>query len=195
MQQGSHELVRDLLQDAAKAASCGRALMIQDWEVWRHTRAPKQLSGVHLAVYYGLEDVLRAMIENSRLADTPDSNGETLSWAVRRSNESVVEFLLEKGLDSNTKDIQGRTQLSWAAQKGHEAVVKLLLKNDIDLEIRDVDGRTPLSWAAKEGHVVVADLLVKEGANLSTKDNNGMTPVACAYEGCHISVPNSFFLP
>ncbi len=55
--------------------------------------------------------------------------GQTpLSWAAENGHEAVVQQLLAKGADIETKDTwYGRTPLSWAAENGHEAVVQQLL--------------------------------------------------------------------
>jgi serine/threonine-protein phosphatase 6 regulatory ankyrin repeat subunit A len=37
-----------------------------------------------------------------------------------------VRLLLEKAVDVDSKDSEGRTPLWWAARNGHEAVVQLL---------------------------------------------------------------------
>jgi len=59
----------------------------------------------------------------------------------------VVQLLLEKGADIESKDTDGQTPLSWAAQDGCEAVVQLLLEKGADIESKDTDGQTPLLWA------------------------------------------------
>jgi ankyrin repeat protein len=41
---------------------------------------------------------------------------------------AVKELLLEKAVDVDSKDNDGRTPLWWAAENGHEAVVMLLLE-------------------------------------------------------------------
>jgi hypothetical protein len=58
-------------------------------------------------------------------------------------HEAIVQLLLEKGAELESKDSGGRTPLSWAARKGHEAVVRLLLKK---LESKDKRGWTSLLW-------------------------------------------------
>jgi ankyrin repeat protein len=50
--------------------------------------------------------------------------------------EAVVELLLEKGADVESKDRLGRTPLLCAAINGHEAVVKLLLEKGANLEFK-----------------------------------------------------------
>ncbi|KAB8225326.1 hypothetical protein BDV33DRAFT_231663 [Aspergillus novoparasiticus] len=181
MQQGSHELVLSLLQDETKSAACGQALAIMDREFWCSSSVPLHISGSHLAVYFGLEDMLQGLIENSSQANTPDESGETpLSWAVRKGNQSLVKLLLEKVADPNTRDNQLRTPLSRAAEQGCETIVQLLLGKCADPSIMDRDGRSSLSWAAEKGHEEVIRLHLERDVDLESKDKSGRTPLSWA---------------
>jgi ankyrin repeat protein len=71
----------------------------------------------------------------------------------------VVQLLVEKGAELESKDGYSQTPLSWAAKNGHEAVVLLLIEKGAELESKDHSGQTPRSWAAKNGHEGVLRLL------------------------------------
>ena len=106
-------------------------------------------------------------------------------------HEAVVKQLLERGVDPDSEDIDGRTPLSWAAEYGYEEVVKLLLaKDDVDLDSRnDRFGRTPLSWAAENGHKEVVELLLaKHGVDPDSRDSDGRTPLLWAAQYGHKEV-------
>jgi hypothetical protein len=51
-----------------------------------------------------------------------------LSWAAESGHKAVVQLLLEKGVDTDSKDNDGRTPRSYAVDGGHEAVIQLLLE-------------------------------------------------------------------
>ncbi|XWW93931.1 hypothetical protein V2A60_001870 [Cordyceps javanica] len=114
------------------------------------------------------------------------------SWFLRaagQGQEAIVELLLDKGADINTKDKACRTPLSWAAEQGHENVAKLLLDNDADTDSRDSCGRTPLSWAAATGRTSVVALLLRSGnASADAPDDNGRTPLSYAAESGHEAI-------
>jgi ankyrin repeat protein len=76
-------------------------------------------------------------------------------------HEVIVKLLLATGqVNTDSKDLYGRTPLLWAARNGHEAIVKLLLATgQVNADSKDKDGKTPLSWAAENGHEAVAKLL------------------------------------
>jgi ankyrin repeat protein len=56
--------------------------------------------------------------------------GQTpLHRAARYGHKEVVELLITKGADVNTKDNQGLTSLWYAKERGHEQNVELLRKH------------------------------------------------------------------
>ena len=83
--------------------------------------------------------------------------------------ETVVELLLDKGVDLESEDeSHGQTPLSLAAESGHEAVLKLLLGNDANWEPKAKFGLTPLSWAATRGHEASSEAASRERHSEST---------------------------
>ena len=59
--------------------------------------------------------------------------GGLLHWAAFCGHESIVQRLLENGVDVAWKDRHGQTAM-W---NGHEAVAKLLLEKGANVESRD----------------------------------------------------------
>jgi ankyrin repeat protein len=102
-------------------------------------------------------------------------------------HSAVVNLLLGKGADLDSRDKYDQAPLSWAAGNGHEAVVKLLLGKGADIEAKDKKYcRTPLSLAAEKGHEAVVKLLLDKGADLESKDNKyGQTPLSLAAGNGH----------
>ncbi|RYO97164.1 hypothetical protein DL764_007368 [Monosporascus ibericus] len=120
---------------------------------------PKQMTGLHLVVYFGLEQAVKAIVGTYDL-DVKDSYGRTpLSYAAKYGHGAVVQQLLEKGADIEAEDSYGQTPLSFAAENGHEAVVQQLLEKGADVEAEDGYGQTPLWLAAERGHEAVVQLL------------------------------------
>jgi len=70
-----------------------------------------------------------------------------LMWACEYGRASVVDFLLEKGVNVGAQP-HGETGLHWAAYAGHAHTVKALLKWKAPVDIEDKRfGGTPLGWA------------------------------------------------
>ncbi|KAL2008400.1 hypothetical protein VTN00DRAFT_8382 [Thermoascus crustaceus] len=94
-------------------------------------------------------------------------------------HETVVQLLLEKGVDADYKDKYGRTPFMWAAARQQVEVVELLLsKTTIDPNSKDKFGRTALLAAAIGGHVAVVKLLLtKNNIDSNIQDIFGRTPL------------------
>ena len=132
---------------------------------------PRQITGLHLAAYFGLKEAMIALLENGHDLSSNDSYYRTpLSWAAEKGHEAVVKLLLEKGAEPETKDQGDWTPLLHAAGNGHEAVVKLLLEKGAELETKDKSGQTPLPYAVENGHKAIVKLLLEKGArNYNTR--------------------------
>jgi ankyrin repeat protein len=152
---------------------------------------PRQMTGLHLAAFFGVYRAANILIIRGQSLDLKDSYGRTpLSYAAEKGHEAVVKLLVEKGAELEAKSYGDRTPLLWAAGNGHEAVVKLLVDGGAELEAKDkYYGRTPLLWAAEKGHKAVVKRLVEGGAELEAKDKSyGWTPLLWAAEKEHEAV-------
>lgn len=86
-------------------------------------------------------------------------NNVQLIEAVKAGDHSMIEQLIESGIDLNQQDEQGWTPLNWAAGKGDSASVKLLLDKHADPFKVGHDQRTPYEIALAAGHIDVVNLL------------------------------------
>jgi ankyrin repeat protein len=68
-------------------------------------------------------------------------------WACEYGRNSVVEFLLEKGMDLRARGNTGLTGLHWAVVGGQLDTIRLLLERGAPLEERNVYGGTALGQA------------------------------------------------
>lgn len=102
------------------------------------------------------------------------------AWACEFGRTSVVDFLLQRGMELNAKlKHDGQTGLHWAAYGGHVDTVKLLLEHGAPVDAKDENyGGTPLGWALyawgnaterkdeRGRYYEVVALLVRAGAKL-----------------------------
>ncbi|KAJ5359300.1 uncharacterized protein N7496_011713 [Penicillium cataractarum] len=180
--------VMDFLQCEAKVIASSQALMAvkrHSWQSNYSAQVPRRITGRHLAAYFGIQEAVKAFLDEG-LPDIKDSDGRTpLSWAAEKGHENVVELLLAKaGIDVNSAGKTGLAALSFAAENGHAEIVKMLLMiKSIDVNQRDSYGRTPLLWAAIKGHErVVGILLAAAGIKVNSKDEDGWTALSYAAE-------------
>jgi ankyrin repeat protein len=104
---------------------------------------------------------------------------DAFAWACEFGRASVVNFLLQRGMEIDAKlRHHGQTGLHWAASGGHPNTVKVLLEHGALVEARDQKfGGTPLEWAlyrwgnsapsiGQECYYEAVMLLIRAGAKL-----------------------------
>ncbi len=82
-----------------------------------------------------------------------------LALAVRLGWQSLLERLLEVGVDLDTRDARGMTALHLAAALGREAALKTLVRAGANPDLRAADGQTALGVALAGGRRDLADWL------------------------------------
>ena len=126
----STEVIAFLKKTATVEASAQALLVIKSRLRVYSQHFPKQMTGLHLVAYFGIEDIATVFLLHGT-TDLKASDGMTpLLWAARNGHEAVVKLLLDTGeVDVDSKDLgYSHTPLLWAAKNGHAAIVKLLLE-------------------------------------------------------------------
>lgn len=124
-------------------------------------------------------DALKVFIENGEDVNTRNEEGYTaLYFASINGNIEMIDYLLSKGADVNTRDEEdGFTPLNFACFNGNFNIIELFLENrygtNVDLEMKDKHGNTPLCnsilyYYAFEIKIYrdITDLLISNGADL-----------------------------
>lgn len=172
--------VIDFLKSERKSEAASQGLLAfkrYPEDSYYSLRAPRQMSGLHLAAYFGLHAVINTIISFGQSVNLKNSLGRMpLVYAAGGRYEAVVKLLLEKGAELEPKERYNFTPLLSATVNGHEAVVKLLLEKGAELEIKNSFGCTPVSYAAEYGHEAVIKLLLEKGAKLETRIHFGRRP-------------------
>ncbi len=166
--------VIDFLQKQAQVEASSQALMaIKRWpdEVENSQAIPKQMTGLHLAAYFGVGNAVPGLLKSYH-PDLKDSYSRTpLSWAAECGHENVVKLLLEQGAELNSIDSEyGQTPLSWAAKNGYEGVVQLLIEAGAEANVQGGEyGKSALHWAADIGDKAVVHQLLEAGADVDIR--------------------------
>ncbi len=90
-----------------------------------------------------------------------------------KTNE-LVELLVSKGLDINSKNSEGQTPLYFACVEKNNELVKILIKNKADVNIQTNNGHAPLHFTS---NIEIVKLLIENGANPNIKDNIDNIPI------------------
>lgn len=150
----------------------------------------EEFTDLQFAAYYGLKNIVSALLGKGDDPCVKDSNGYTpLFFAAQNGHQNVVELILtRKEIDINGKDDCGATPLHHAAGKGHENIVQLLLAHDdiepdtktsellfahddIEPNTETRPCETPLHWASRKGHKRVVQLLVeRDDVDINSQD-------------------------
>ena len=91
----------------------------------------------------------------------------------------VVKYLIEKGIDVETKDNHGGTSLIKSVWHGKINVIKYLIEEKgANIEVRDNRGNTALLYAVCRGYFDIIKYLIEEvGVNIEDRDDENNTPL------------------
>jgi succinate dehydrogenase flavin-adding protein (antitoxin of CptAB toxin-antitoxin module) len=161
--------VIEFLQKQAQVEASSQALMaVKRWSGHRKysQEVPKQMTGLHLAVHFGVEGIVQLLLDRGADVKAATEDGRTpLHWASARGHLEVALLLLDRGADVKAADEDGRTPLHWASARGPLEVVQLLLDRGADVKAATKVGWTPLHWASARGPLEVVQLLLDRGAD------------------------------
>ncbi len=94
-------LTLGLLESQAKVAGSSQAMMASRHymdDSYDSQSVPKQMTGVHIAAYFGLGEAIAALLKNRHGPDSKDTYGLTpLSRAAENGHEAVVKLLQSRG--------------------------------------------------------------------------------------------------
>ena len=110
---------------------------------------------------------IKAAKKSSKISDAP------YKWMSKLSKN----FLLELGVDLDTKTKEGKSLLHLCARIADPIYLKCFLSKFENIDELDLDGRTPLHEACDTGNYVAAKLLLQSGANVNITTKSGSTPL------------------
>ncbi|KAJ5903112.1 hypothetical protein N7504_005495 [Penicillium tannophilum] len=82
--------------------------------------------------------------------------------AAMKNYISIVEMLIDEGVDIDYKDLDGRSPLALAAHAGHFQLVTVLVTRGASLLSYDRFGKRPIGNAASQGHYQIEDYLLQK---------------------------------
>jgi ankyrin repeat protein len=129
----------------------------------------------------GMLDVVKSFFDEGgvlKATATKEDMDSGFEWACMYGRNSVIDFLLEKGVDLRAKENTGQTALHCAVIGGHLDIVKLLLERGAPLEAKNEYGGTVLGQATwcvmnfddRVDYVPIVETLLDAGAKVEEAD-------------------------
>ncbi|MEY9979088.1 ankyrin repeat domain-containing protein [Lysinibacillus sp. RC79] len=118
----------------------------------------------------GFEEVKEILNENASLALSKDEYGfSLLHAAVSTENPELVKYLIDLGVDVNSRNDEGIAPLHIVL---YPEVAECLLDNGALIDLTTNDGDTPLHTQVSDGEerIDIIQLLLKRGANSEIKN-------------------------
>ncbi len=180
------------LQDVPKAKSIFSLLLHSGADV--NAVNASGVSPLHMASWYGLDDLVKFLLEAEAFVDELASDAYKARWQTVR--DSNVTTLFPRDCDLYRPDSfcigQCITPLYLAARGGHVSVVKALVAAGADVHISKSygyhSGITALHAAAAKGNAEAVQELLMAGCDPNVQASDGGTPLHCAAEFGHFSV-------
>lgn len=133
------------------------------------------------SLYYNNVKLAEHLLPNVKdIEISDDTNGKkAIHYASYFNQKELVEKLIKRGANVNSRDSTGRTPLHDAASTNARDSAELLLDNGADFNIVDnFYGAKPLHIAANKNSKETAELLIRKGCDVDTKDDISMlTPL------------------
>ena len=102
--------------------------------------------------------------------------------AVKESNWTKIEKLINSGVNINSDIEDGRTALILASFNNNADMVKIMISAKADVNVQDKYGWTSLMYAYRNGNRNIVDMLLDSGADVNMQDQYGKTALMLACE-------------
>ncbi len=129
-------------------------------------------------------ETVRLLLEsgaNPHLKDFQDG-GTAIMHAIDYGHTSVIETMLQYGVNDQGKDDNGRGLVHSASVSGLPDMIKLFVEKGLDQNLQDKNGFTPLHDASRNSKPEVIETLLDLSADPTIKDSFGRTPLVVAWQ-------------
>lgn len=125
-------------------------------------------------------DVLGILIAAGDRPEPGETDWKGLHYAAEWGHPQNLRLLLDRGMDPNVRDDEGRTALMRAARKSKADCVRVLLEHGADPNLSDPDGETALMYAAGKANLDQVEALLETGADASARNPSKQTALDIA---------------
>jgi ankyrin len=167
----------DAILKAARLGDLDKVRWCLNRRVSANCRDSKDMTPLHIAAEGGFDDMLILLLDRHADYEAVTKDGSALHYAVSFKRDRCILYLLEWGVDTQSRDKDLCVPLHLAAMRGQGSSVNLLLDFKADIEAKSMWGSTALHYAAQVDSCEIADILISRGANIEAVDNYLNTPL------------------
>ncbi|KAF2879737.1 hypothetical protein ILUMI_26433, partial [Ignelater luminosus] len=165
------------------------------------TAEQKGQTPLYCSIKSGNFKVFCKLLDKANINSKTYSRYRPLHSAVRHKRIKMVDMLLSRGIDANTKDIWGAAPLHLIGQ-GHDRksfflftskesrIIDLLVSKGADINAKTLLGETALHYNASRGNGEIVNQLLQYNADVNVQNNEGDTPLHKAVISCKGYVVN-----
>ncbi|KXH67729.1 hypothetical protein CSAL01_01498 [Colletotrichum salicis] len=160
--------VMKFLRNGTRVGISSQAIMMENGSepTFRGRGAEGNVTGLHLAAYFGLQDAASLLLQSGESAYCKDASGHTpLWWAAEYHQKAVMRLLSHCDV----------LTLRLLVQAKETALIESLLESGCDVNAPDIFKKTPLHLAVSLNDVELVTVLISAGADMSAQDINGLT--------------------
>ena len=145
---------------------------------------------LHRAIEYCCVSIVKYLISQPNcLCETLTKDNITPLHDAVRDYLSIVQCLVERGVDVNISDCNGATALHYSCSWGHLSIVEYLTSLPQINYTKDFWGRTSIHFAAEIGQAHIVKYLVEScNHDINVEDKYGNTPLYMACINNHLPV-------
>ncbi|CAN6338843.1 unnamed protein product [Urochloa humidicola] len=157
----------DVALQAASDGNLGLLKKMAEKVILREAKDDRGRNALHSAAAKGHLEVCRFLVEESGVpVNSTSTDGSTpLHFAGIEGGESVLRYLVGRGVDPAMPNLAGRTPLHDATLQGNCEAVRVLLSMGVDVDVLTNRGMSPLHMAATMGYDKVLKMLLEHGAD------------------------------
>lgn len=138
---------------------------VSRWDAWLLSAASEG----------NLSDLKTALANGASLKTTCSEEKNALHLSVSNRTTECMDFLLELGMDIESRNGHGMTVMHYAAQHNDAEKIRYLFGKKADINATDLNGWTPLHYAVWNDLFSVAECLIELDADVTLKNHDGKT--------------------
>ncbi|KAI9840700.1 MAG: hypothetical protein M1837_001376 [Sclerophora amabilis] len=143
---------------------------------------------IHWAISYNHLPIVELLVQRKDFdPDAQDGSGWTplMIAASLKEGDELVDLLLRKEADVNSKNFSGQTALHFCASKNNLDIARKLVQHKASARVKDKRGQLALHRAAAIGSVPMVKLLIDNRSPLNATDISGLTALHHAISEGH----------